>query len=65
MALVAGVFYGITFLPVVYIQDTVAGRVQVVMLAVPSAAPFMQRDQLRALATSSEAKVPGFFTASP
>jgi tripartite-type tricarboxylate transporter receptor subunit TctC len=47
------------------IQDTVAGRVQVVMLAVPSAAPFMQRNQLRALATSSAAKVPGFDQVMP
>ncbi len=47
------------------IQDTVAGRVQVVILAVPSAAPFMARDQLRALAASSAAKVPGFDQVSP
>jgi tripartite-type tricarboxylate transporter receptor subunit TctC len=47
------------------IQDTVAGRVQVVMLAVPSAAPFMQRGQLRALATSSASKVPGFDQVTP
>lgn len=62
---------GVNFTQVPYtampqgIQDTVAGRVQVVMLAVPSAAPFMQRNQLRALATSSEAKVPGFDQVAP
>lgn len=62
---------GVNFTQVPYtampqgIQDTVAGRVQVVMLAVPSAAPFMQRNQLRALATSSEAKVPGFDQVTP
>ncbi len=47
------------------IQDTVAGRVQVAILAVPSAAPFMARDQLRAIATSSAAKVPGFEQVAP
>jgi tripartite-type tricarboxylate transporter receptor subunit TctC len=47
------------------VQDAVAGRVQVVMLAVPSAAPFMARNQLRALATSSAAKVPGFEQVTP
>jgi tripartite-type tricarboxylate transporter receptor subunit TctC len=47
------------------IQDAVAGRVQVVMLAVPSAAPFMARNQLRALATSSAATVPGFDQVAP
>lgn len=47
------------------IQDAVAGRVQVVMLAVPSAAPFMARNQLRALAASSAAKVPGFDQVTP
>lgn len=62
---------GVNFTQVPYtampqgIQDTVAGRVQVVMLAVPSAAPFMQRSQLRALATSSASKVPGFDQVTP
>jgi len=62
---------GVNFTQVPYtampqgIQDTVAGRVQVVMLAVPSAAPFMSRNQLRAIATSSAAKVPGFEQVAP
>jgi tripartite-type tricarboxylate transporter receptor subunit TctC len=47
------------------IQDAIAGRVQVVMLAVPSAAPMMERNQLRAVATSSAAKVPGFDQVTP
>lgn len=47
------------------IQDTIAGRVQIAILAVPSAAPFMARNQLRAVATSSAAKVPGFEQVSP
>lgn len=47
------------------IQDTIAGRVQIAILAVPSAAPFIARDQLRAVATSSAAKVPGFEQVAP
>jgi tripartite-type tricarboxylate transporter receptor subunit TctC len=62
---------GVNFTQVPYtampqgIQDAVAGRVQVVILAVPSAAPFIARDQLRAIAASSEAKVPGFEQIAP
>ena len=47
------------------IQDAVAGRVQVVILAVPSAAPFMASNQLRAIATSSATTVPGFDQVTP
>ena len=47
------------------IQDTVAGRVQVVILAVASAVPFMESGQLRAIATSSSARVPGFEQLQP
>lgn len=47
------------------VQDAVAGRLQVVMLAVPSAAPMMERGQLRAVATSSAGKVPGFEQVTP
>lgn len=42
------------------IQDTVAGRVQVVILAVASAKPFIESGQLRAIATSSSTRVPGY-----
>lgn len=62
---------GVSFTQVPYtampqgIQDTVAGRVQVVILAAASAAPFMARDQLRAVAGSAAAKVPGFEQVSP
>ena len=42
------------------IQDTLAGRTQLVILAVPSAAPFMKRGDLRALAVSSARRIPGF-----
>jgi len=42
------------------IQDTLAGRTQLVILAVPSAAPFMKRGDLRALAVSSARRIPGY-----
>lgn len=47
------------------IQDTLAGRVQVVILAVPSAAPYMAQGTLRAIATSSAQRVPGFDQVAP
>lgn len=47
------------------IQDTLAGRVQVAIIAVPSAAPHMQQNKLRAIATSSAKRVPGFDTVEP
>jgi len=46
-------------------QDALAGRVQVVILAVPSAAPHMQQGKLRAIATSSALRVPGFDAVAP
>ena len=42
------------------IQDAIAGRVQLVILAPASAKPFMSRGQLRALAVSSAKRVPGY-----
>ncbi len=42
------------------VQDAIAGRVQLVVLAVPSAAPLMQQGQLRGLAVSSAKRLPGF-----
>ena len=42
------------------IQDTLAGRTQLAILAVPSAAPFMKRGELRALAVTSARRIPGF-----
>lgn len=62
---------GVNFTQVPYtampqgIQDAVAGRVQVVILASASAGPFMQRGQLRAIAGSAERKVPGFDDVAP
>ena len=62
---------GVNFTQVPYtampqgIQDAVAGRVQVVILASASAGPFMQRGQLRAVAGSAAQKVPGFDGVAP
>ena len=42
------------------VQDAIAGRVQLVVLAVPSAAPLMQQGQLRGVAVSSARRLPGF-----
>jgi tripartite-type tricarboxylate transporter receptor subunit TctC len=41
-------------------QDAIAGRVQLVVLAVPSSAPLMEQGQLRGLAVSSAKRLPGF-----
>jgi tripartite-type tricarboxylate transporter receptor subunit TctC len=41
-------------------QDALAGRVQLVVLAVPSAAALMEQGQLRALGVSSLKRLPGF-----
>lgn len=62
---------GVNFTQVPYtampagIQDALAGRVQVAILAVPSAAPHMQSGKLRAIATSSAQRVPGFEQVAP
>jgi tripartite-type tricarboxylate transporter receptor subunit TctC len=47
------------------IQDTIAGRVQLTILAIPSAAPFMQSGSLRALAISMKQRAPGYETIAP
>jgi tripartite-type tricarboxylate transporter receptor subunit TctC len=47
------------------IQDTLAGRTQVVILAIPSASPFMKRGELRALAVSSAQRAPGYGDVPP
>jgi tripartite-type tricarboxylate transporter receptor subunit TctC len=57
---------GINILQVPYatmpqgIQDAIAGRVQLVILAPASAAPFISRGDLRPLAVSSAKRVPGY-----
>jgi tripartite-type tricarboxylate transporter receptor subunit TctC len=42
------------------IQDTIAGRTQVILLAVPAAAPRIKSGELRPLAASFAKRVPGF-----
>jgi tripartite-type tricarboxylate transporter receptor subunit TctC len=47
------------------IQDTLANRVQIIILAVPSAAPLLQRGDLRALAVTSAQRAPGYESVPP
>ena len=47
------------------IQDTIAGRVQLIILAIPSAAPFMQDGSLRPLALSMKQRAPGYESIPP
>jgi tripartite-type tricarboxylate transporter receptor subunit TctC len=42
------------------VQDAIAGRVQLIVLAVPSAAPLMAQGQLRGIAVSAAKRLPGF-----
>ncbi|HVY56727.1 MAG TPA: tripartite tricarboxylate transporter substrate-binding protein [Xanthobacteraceae bacterium] len=62
---------GTNLVPVPYaampqgIQDALAGRVQVIILAVASAAPHLERGALRAIATSGTTRVPRFETVQP
>jgi tripartite-type tricarboxylate transporter receptor subunit TctC len=42
------------------IQDVVAGRVQIIILAIPSAAPLMQQRSLRPIAISTKQRAPGY-----
>jgi len=62
---------GAEFLQVPYaampqgIQDTVAGRVQLIILAIPSAAPLVQQQTLRPLAISTKDPAPGYENVPP
>jgi tripartite-type tricarboxylate transporter receptor subunit TctC len=47
------------------IQDALANRVQLIILAVPSAAPLLQRGDLRALAVTSAQRAPGYESVPP
>jgi tripartite-type tricarboxylate transporter receptor subunit TctC len=47
------------------IQDALANRVQIIILAVPSAAPLLQRGDLRALAVTSAQRAPGYESVPP
>jgi tripartite-type tricarboxylate transporter receptor subunit TctC len=42
------------------VQDTLAGRTQLVVLAVPAAAPFIKRGELRPLAETFARRIPGY-----
>jgi tripartite-type tricarboxylate transporter receptor subunit TctC len=42
------------------VQDTLAGRTQLVVLAVPAAAPFIRRGELRPLAETYARRIPGY-----
>jgi tripartite-type tricarboxylate transporter receptor subunit TctC len=47
------------------IQDALANRVQLIILAIPSAAPLIQRGDLRALAVTSAQRAPGYDSVPP
>jgi tripartite-type tricarboxylate transporter receptor subunit TctC len=47
------------------IQDTIAGRVQLIVLAIPSAAPFIQNGSLRPLAISTKQRAPEYENIPP
>jgi tripartite-type tricarboxylate transporter receptor subunit TctC len=47
------------------IQDALANRVQLIILAIPSAAPLVQRGDLRALAVTSAQRAPGYESVPP
>lgn len=62
---------GAEFLQVPYaampqgIQDVVAGRVQLIILAIPSAAPLMQQQGLRPIAISTKERASGYESIPP
>lgn len=47
------------------VQDTLAGRVQLVVLAIPSSAPLIERGALRPLGVTSAKRLPGFESVPP
>lgn len=47
------------------IQDTIAGRVQLTVLAIPSAAPFIKNGALHPLAISTQQRAPGYEDVAP
>ena len=47
------------------VQDAIAGRVQLVVLAIPSAAPFIANSLLRPLAISTKERAPGYENIPP
>jgi tripartite-type tricarboxylate transporter receptor subunit TctC len=47
------------------VQDAIAGRVQLIILAIPSAAPLLQRGDMRALAVTSAKRAIGYEQVPP
>ncbi len=47
------------------VQDALAGRVQLVVLAIPSSAPLIERGAMRALGVTSAKRLPGFESVPP
>ena len=47
------------------VQDTLAGRTQLVVLAVPAAAPFIKRGDLRPIAETFARRIPGYESVPP
>ncbi len=47
------------------VQDALAGRVQLVVLAIPSSAPLIERGAMRALGVTSAKHLPGFESVPP
>ncbi len=47
------------------VQDVMAGRVQLAILAIPTAAPLVAAGKLKALAVSSEQRAPGYESVPP
>jgi tripartite-type tricarboxylate transporter receptor subunit TctC len=47
------------------VQDALANRVQLIILAIPSAAPLIQRGGLRAIAVTSAQRAPGYESVPP
>ena len=47
------------------VQDTLAGRTQLVVLAVPAAAPFIKRGDLRPIAETFARRIPGYDNVPP
>jgi len=47
------------------VQDTLAGRTQLVVLAVPAAAPFIRRGDLRPIAQTFARRIPGYENVPP
>jgi tripartite-type tricarboxylate transporter receptor subunit TctC len=62
---------GVDITPVAYatmpqgLQDTISGRVQLAIVAIPAAAPMLKGGLLKAIAVSSQERVPGYDSIPP